>query len=79
MLEKPKEYAIIHWQDSTSQPGWGNYIMVDDDMDCITVGILYKEDDISYVIAQNFSPHDYGEYIRIPKFAVSSIKKHKLA
>ena len=71
-IKEPTAYELIVWIDSTSQPGWGEYEDREDDMVCKTVGIFYKEDDVSVVLAMNWSPHNYGEYMRIPKVCIKS-------
>ena len=71
MKKKDIKPVMVEWDDSVGSSGWHHYIKRK--MNCVTVGILFKEHKDRYVIALNWSPPSCGDYISIPKFAVTKI------
>lgn len=62
----------IDWIDSVGTSGWRAYEKTK--MDCVTIGFLYREYDDRYVVAMNWGRHTCGDYMEIPKIAVTSIR-----
>ena len=72
---KKKQISVIRidWIDSMQSGGWRHFRK--SKMDCVTIGILYRELSDRYVIAQNWSRHGCGDYIEIPKISVTKIRR----
>ena len=73
-MKKNKIVVVrIDWMDSMKSSGWHRFTK--SKMDCVTVGMLYKEFLDRYVIAMNWSRHGCGDYMEIPKSAVVKVTK----
>lgn len=65
----------VEWIDSMKSSGWHDFKK--SDMRCRSVGILYDNTKDRIVIAQNKSSVGFGDYMEIPKAAVTRIRKLK--
>ena len=74
-MSKKIKPVRVDWVDSMGHSGWRDYEPAE--MSCVSVGMLYKENKDSIVIALNKSAYNHGDYMEIPKVAIKSITKLK--
>lgn len=75
--------VTVHWVDSNIFTGWESehvfrQSLVEDSLDCYSVGYLVAQDEKEVVIVQSYSSRDlWSEMLRIPMGAVVGIETLK--